>query len=160
MDTTFIAFVALAVFMGLMLYLRSHYKILGALDSRSKEISSDLDNAVMQRETAELDVTEQKRKSAEVGEQAKGVLADARSGAEKIMEEANRALLELTARRTQITESRIAMLEELTRRAILTEIVDMAVLEATEILQKEEMSKDLGKEIIINDLAMLKSRLN
>lgn len=107
-DATFIAFVAFALFFGLLVYLKVPAMVLGALDSRSAAIAKELHDARRLREEAEKLLKDYEAKRAAAEAEAKAIVDTAKEQAAAVAEETRAQMMAAMARRERQAEDRIA----------------------------------------------------
>jgi F-type H+-transporting ATPase subunit b len=110
-DPTFIAQVALALFIGLLIYLKVPGMIAKALDEQSLKIARELDDAQRLRSEAETLLSSFAAKRAQAEAEAKEIVERAKTEADRIAAEARQTLAEQVARRVNAAEDRIARAE-------------------------------------------------
>src|SRR5262245_66663345 len=100
--------VAFVVFLGVLVYYKVPALIAKVLDDRAEVIRKELDEARRVREEAQVLLADYQRKHRSVGEEAEAIVAQARQEAEAFAQETRRNLTETLARRTKLTEEKIA----------------------------------------------------
>src|SRR5213075_2450000 len=93
--------VAFVIFIGLLIYLGVHKKIIEALDHRSARIKAELDEARRLRDEAGKLLAEYQRKQREAEQEAEAIVADAKAEAGRVAAEARVKMEEFVARRTK-----------------------------------------------------------
>jgi F-type H+-transporting ATPase subunit b len=137
---------ALLIFVGLLIYLEVHRKLLGALDQRSARIKSELDEAVRLREEAQALLAEFERKGREAEGEAAAIIAGAKVEAERLTAEAKTRMEDFVARRTKMAETKIAQAEAQALADVKSAAADAAVAAAEKILgaaAKGKVAEDL-----------------
>ncbi len=134
-DATFVALVALIVFVGLMIYLRVPGQVGGMLDKRSQEIAKELSEARRLREEAERFLAEQQDKKLAAEAEAEKIVAAAKDQAFALMGEARVAMKDAAARRQKQAEERIALAEAQASTAVRAAAVDAAIRAAEQALR-------------------------
>jgi F-type H+-transporting ATPase subunit b len=157
-DAAFWATVALAAFIGLVLYLRMPKTIANMLDSRIKKIEDDLDEAKRLREEAQalLANYERKRKAAE--SEAEDIVSAAQEEAKRLSEEASKSLEEYIVRRTRAVEEKIAQAEVQALDEVRARSADVAI-EAARILLTKQMSEK-GDALVTQSIKDVAAKLN
>ncbi len=105
---TEIAFLALLLFIGLLVYLKVPQQIAGALDQKSQAIAHELHEARRLREEAEKLHAEYEAKRAAAESEAKAIVEAAKAQAALVAEETRQSMLAAMARREEQAEDRIA----------------------------------------------------
>jgi F-type H+-transporting ATPase subunit b len=150
--------IALAIFIGLMLYFGIHKAIAKMLDARIAKIETDLADAERLRAEAKALLEEYQRKREEAEKDAEGIVAAAREDAFRLTAEAGAALDALVARRTKSVEDKIAQAEAQAVAEVRARSADLAVEAARVLLQKQmSSSADALVEKSIKEVA---DRLN
>src|SRR5215469_6438572 len=93
--------VAFIVFVGFLLYLGVHRKILAGLDGRAARITAELDDARRLREEAAKLLAEYQSKQHEAEQEAQGIISGAQAEAERLAAEAKAKMEDFVARRTR-----------------------------------------------------------
>jgi F-type H+-transporting ATPase subunit b len=145
---TEIAFVALVLFIGLLVYLKVPAAIMGALDSKSQAIAKELHDARKLREEAEALLAEYEAKRAAAEAEAKAIVESAKEQAALVAEETRANMTAAIKRREQQAEDRIAHAEV---RAAASE----AAIAAAEKLIRERMSDKAQSALIAEGVAEL-----
>src|SRR6188768_749788 len=107
-DATFVATVALVLFLALIVYLKVPGMITKALDGRIKAIETELAEAERLRLEAKFLLEEYESKRQAATKEAEGIVAAAREEAFRLTGEAKTSLEALIARRTKAVEDKIA----------------------------------------------------
>ncbi len=105
---TEIAFVALLMFIILLVYLKVPQQVAGALDQKSQAIAHELHEARRLREEAEKLHAEYEAKRAAAEAEAKAIVETAKEQAALVAEETRQAMMAAMARREEQAEDRIA----------------------------------------------------
>lgn len=156
---TFWAFMALLVFLALMIYLKVPGKITAALDARSAKIRQDLDDARRLREEAQALLAEYARKRTEAEAEAEAIVTQARREAEGLTEEARERMADYVARRTRAVEARIAQAETQAVAEVRGRAIDVAAAAAARILADKAQGAT-GDQLVERSIASVRSRLN
>ena len=128
-DATFWAFVALVLFLGLMVYLKVPGVVTAALDKRADAIRKELDEARRLREEAQALLAEYQRKGREAETEAEEIIDQAKREADALGKEAGRRLDEYVASRTKLAEQKIAQAEAQAITEVRSRSVDVAIAE-------------------------------
>ncbi|MCB9993305.1 MAG: ATP F0F1 synthase subunit B [Hyphomicrobiaceae bacterium] len=157
-DAAFWAFIALIVFIGVVIYLKVPGAITGALDKQIKKIEDDLSEAKRLREEAQAMLAdyERKRKAAEA--EAEEIVSAAREEADRMAREAEESLTELVARRRKAVEEKIAQAEAQAIADVRARSADVAIEAARHLLQ-DQMTKQ-GDDVISASIKEVGDRLN
>jgi F-type H+-transporting ATPase subunit b len=91
--------VAFVIFLGVLLYVGVHNKVIAALDQRGARIKSELDEARRLRDEAQALLTEYQRKQGEAEREAEAIIAEAKAEAERVAAEARGKMEEFVARK-------------------------------------------------------------
>ncbi|AAX73807.1 ATP synthase subunit B 2 [Brucella abortus 01-4165] len=159
MDATFWAFIALVIFVAIVVYMKVPGMIGRTLDERADRIKKELEEARTLREEAQQLLAEYHRKRKEAEKEAGDIVASAEREAKALLEEAKRATEEYVARRNKLAEQKIATAETDAINAVRASAVDLAVAAAGSILAEKVDAKADGN--LFNDaLAQVKSHLN
>jgi F-type H+-transporting ATPase subunit b len=159
MDNTFWAFVALLIFIGVMIYYKVPAMISKSLDERANRIRNELEEARRLREEAQQLLAEYQRKRKEAEKDAADILASAKREADMLLEDAHRKTEEYVVRRTAIAEQKIAQAEREAVNEVRASAVDIAV-EAARKLLAEKVDATTGAELFNSSLQEVKSKLN
>jgi F-type H+-transporting ATPase subunit b len=136
-DATFWATAALVVFLGVAVYLKVPGLIAKALDSRIKQIETELGEAERLRAEAKALLEDYQRRREDAEKEAEGIVAAAREEAFRLTAEAGTALETLIARRTRAVEDKIAQAEAQAVAEVRARSADLAVEAARVLLQKQ-----------------------
>jgi len=156
---TFYAFVALVIFLGLMVYLGVHKVILAALDKRGAKIATELSEAVRLREEAQALLAEYGRKALEAEAEAQAIIASAKAEALHLTEETARSLQDLIARRTKTAEAKIAQAESQAVAAVRSRAADIAIAAAEAVL-KAKTTGDIAADVMSRSIADVGAKLH
>lgn len=158
MDATFWATVALAVFIGLMFYLKVPGKVTGALDKRADDIRNELDQARKLREEAQALLAEYQRKRRDAEKEAEAIVESAKREADAIAAESKSKLDDYVARRTKTAEQKIAQAEQKAIQEVRILAAERAIA-ASEIVLAGKLS-DGGAALIKSSIAEVKAKLS
>ena len=128
MDATFWAFIALVIFVGVIVYFKVPGMIGKSLDERAAKIRNELEEAQRLREEAHQLLGEYQKKRKEAEQDASEIIAAAKREAESLVEDAHKKTEEYVARRTALAELKISQAE----RDAVAEVRSLAVDVATE----------------------------
>lgn len=158
MDNSFWAFVALLIFLGILLYLKVPATITNALDGRANKIRADLDEAKRLRDEAKALLDEYKKKREAAEAEARDIVAAASREAELIAAEARAKSEDYVRRRTALAEQKIGQAEAEAVNAVRGSAVDVAIAASHKILSGRG-AKD-NADLFKQALADVKARLN
>lgn len=157
-DAAFWAFVALAVFVVVIVYLKVPGMIGKALDGRIKAIENELAEAERLRQEAKFLLEEYEAKRQAATTEAEGIVAAAREEAFRMTAEAKTSLETLIARRTRAVEDKIAQAESQAVAEVRARSADVAIEAARAVLTRQMSQKsDALVEQAIKDVG---SKLN
>jgi F-type H+-transporting ATPase subunit b len=151
--------VAFVLFIGVIIYVGGHKKIIEALDRRSARIKAELDEARRLREEAQKLLAEYQRKQREAEQEAEAIVADARAEAERVAAEARSKMEEFVARRTRLAETKIGQAEAQALADVRAAAADAAVAAAETILRETAKGK-VADDLIAQGIADVKAKLN
>ncbi len=151
--------VAFVLFVGVLIYVGVHKKLIEALDHRSNRIQAELDEARRLRDEAGKLLAEYQRKQREAEREAEAIIADARAEAGRVAAEARVKMEEFIARRTKLAESKIAQAEAQALADVRAAAADAAVSAAEKILRDTAKGK-IADDLIIQGIAAAKAKLN
>lgn len=138
---TFVALLALLVFLAIAWRMGALKAIFGGLDSRADAISKELDEAKDLREQAAEALAAAERKQQDADEEAKAIIAQAKTDAKEMMKEARKDLADRLVRREALAEARIARAESEATEEVRRAAADAAT-EAAKALLAGDASTD------------------
>jgi F-type H+-transporting ATPase subunit b len=121
-------------FIGLLIYLGAHRRLIDALDARQSRIKTELDEAKRLREEAQALLAEFERKGLAAESEAEAIIESAKTEAERLAAEAKVRMEDFVARRTQMAEAKIAQAEAQALADVRAAAADAAVGAAEKIL--------------------------
>jgi F-type H+-transporting ATPase subunit b len=151
--------VAFVLFIGVIVYVGGHKKIIETLDHRSARITAELDEARRLRDEAGKLLAEYQRKQREAEREAEAIVADARAEAERVAAEARVKMEEFVARRTKLAETKISQAEAQALADVRAAAADAAVSAAEKILRDTAKGK-IADDLIAQGIADVKAKLN
>jgi F-type H+-transporting ATPase subunit b len=151
--------VSFVLFVGVILYVGAHKKVLDALDQRSARIKSELDEARRLRDEAAQLLAEYQRKQGEAEREAQAIIADAKAEAGRVAAEARVKMEEFVARRTKLAEAKIGQAEAQALADVRAAAADAAVSAAEKIL-RETAKGPVADGLIAQGIADVKAKLN
>jgi len=158
-DAEFWVATAFVIFLGILLYLRVHNKILDALDQRSLRIKAELDAARTLRDEAMALLNEYKRKQRDAEQEAAAIVSAAKVEAERLTTEAKAKVDDVLMRRTKMAETKIAQAEAQALADVRAAAANAAIAAAEKILNKT-VTGDVADRLISRGVEDLKSKLN
>lgn len=159
MDATFWAFVALVIFLAIVVYLKVPGTLGAALDKRATKIASDLEDARRLREEAQQLLAEYQRKRKEAEQEAASIIEAAKSEAGQLVAEARQKSEEFVTRRSAMAEQKIAQAEREAVNEVRAAAVDIATEAARKLLELKVDAK-AGADLFKSSLSDLKAKLN
>jgi F-type H+-transporting ATPase subunit b len=158
-DETFFAFVALIIFLALIVYLKVPGMMAKSLDDRADQIRNDLAEAKRLREEAQHLLAEYQRKRKEAEADAAHIVAAAEREAEMLTAEARKKTEEFVTNRTALSEAKIKQAEEDAVKAVRSAAVDLAIAAAGTVIAKQADGK-VQSQLFETAVGEVKSRLN
>ncbi|WEZ84996.1 F0F1 ATP synthase subunit B [Rhizobium sp. 32-5/1] len=156
---TFWATVGLVLFLALAAYLKVPAMLAKALDERANKITNELDEAKRLREEAQALLVEYQRKRKDAETEAAQIVAAAEREAEMLTAEAKLKTEEFVARRTALSEQKIAQAESDAITAVRSAAVDLAVAAAESVIAAKSDAAVQGK-LFSQAISDVKARLN
>ena len=151
--------VAFVLFVGLILYVGAHKKMIDALDHRSARIKTELDEARKLRDEAAKLLADYQRKQKEAEREAEAIVAEAKAEAERIAAESHTKMEEFVARRTRLAETKISQAEAQALADVRAAAADAAVSAADRIL-RDTAKGQVADNLIARGIADVKAKLN
>jgi F-type H+-transporting ATPase subunit b len=151
--------IAFLFFIGLLVYLGVHRKLLDALDQRQTRIKSELDEAKRLREEAETLLAELERKGREAETEAQAIISGAMAEAERIAAEAKARIEELVMRRTKIAEGKIVQAEVQAVADVRSAAAEAAAAAAAKILSVAAKGK-VAENLLSQGIEDIKAKFN
>ena len=133
--------------------------ILASLDAKIAKIKDELAAAEKLREDAQATLAEYERKQRDAIKEAEAILAQARSEAETLRDEAEKRIAEVLARREQNTLDKIAQAEARVTQEVKNMAVDLAI-EASTAMIKKNMVGAAADKLIDASIKETGSKLN
>lgn len=153
------AFIALLIFLGIVVYMKVPGAIARSLDQRAAQIAAELEQAKSLREEAQQLLAEYQRKRQEAENEAASILSSAEKEAAQLREEARAKSEDYVARRTALAEQKIRQAEADAINEVRSSAVDIAVAAAERLMADKVDAKAAG-DLFKSSLAELKGRLN
>jgi F-type H+-transporting ATPase subunit b len=154
-------FVALGfvIFLGLLVYLGAHRRVIDGIDSRRNRIKAELEEAVRLRREAEAVLAEFERKGREAENEAAAIIAGAKAEAERLAVDAKARMEEFVARRTKMAEAKIAQAEAQALADVRAAAADTAVAAAEKILAAAAKGK-VADDLVAQGIDSVKKQFN
>ncbi len=156
---TLLVFLSLLCFLGVLVYLKVPGMISTALDKRSDDIRSNLEEARKLREEGQALLAEYQRKRQEAEDEAKDIIDLAKREAAALADEAKARMEDYVERRTRAVEQRIAQAESQAVADVRSSAIDVAALAAARVAASEAEGS-AGDKLIEASIASLKDKLN
>src|SRR5579871_5506462 len=138
--------IAFVIFLGVLVYLGAHRRLIDGIDRRQARIKAELEEAVRLREEARAVLAEFERKAREAETEAASIIASAKAEAERLAAEAKARMEDFVLRRTKMAEAKIAQAEAQAMADVRAAAADTAVAAAEKILSaaaKGKVAEDL-----------------
>lgn len=145
LTATEVAFIGLALFVGLLIYLKVPAAIMGALDTRSQAIAHELHEARRLREEAEKLLAEYEAKRVAAEAEAKAIVDGAKEQAAAVAEETRQSMMAAMARREKQAEDRIASAQTKAADEVRAAATDAAIAAAEKLLRAQVNDAAQGK---------------
>jgi F-type H+-transporting ATPase subunit b len=158
-DAEFWVAVSFVIFVGILIYVRVHQKVLVALDDRQERIKSELAEARRLREEAAALLAQYQRKQQEAEGEAQGIIAQANAEAERMAAGAKVKMEEFIARRTQTAETKIAQAEAQALADVRAAAAEAAVGAAEKILTATAKGK-IADDLLAQGIEDVRKKLN
>jgi len=152
---TEIAFLALVLFFGLLVYLKVPAMILGGLDKQRQAIADELHDARRMREEAEKLLAEYEAKRVAAETEAKAIVDAAKEQAAAVAEETRQSMMAAMARREKQAEDRIKSAETKATDEVRAAAAEAAIA-AAEKLIRESMSDKAQAALVASGASDLK----
>ena len=151
--------VAFVIFIGVLIYVGAHKKMLEALDHRSARIKAELDEARRLRDEAAKLLADYQKKQREAEKEAEAIVADAKAEAERVAADSRAKMEEFVARRTKLAESKIGQAEAQALADVRAAAAEAAVSAAEQILRATAKG-ELADKLVARGIADVKAKLN
>ena len=151
--------VAFVIFIGVLLYVGAHKKMLEALDHRSARLKAELDEARRLRDEAASLLAEYQKKQRQAEKEAAAIVADAKAEAERVAVESRAKMEEFVARRTKLAESKIGQAEAQAMADVRAAAAEAAVTAAEQILRATAKGQ-VADDLVARGIADVKAKLN
>jgi F-type H+-transporting ATPase subunit b len=151
--------VAFVIFLGLLVYLGAHRRVIDGIDQRQARIKTELDEARRLREEAQALLAEYQRKHGEADREAEAIIASANVEAERLAAEGKARMEDFVTRRTKMAETKIAQAEAQALAEVRSAAADAAVAAAEKILSTATKGK-IADDLVARGIADLRKRFN
>lgn len=158
-QATLWVFLALVIFIGILIWAGVPGKMATALDARANRIRKELDEARTLREEAQHLLAEYQRKRRQAEQEAADIVEAAKREADQIVVDAKTRTEDFVSRRTAAAEAKIAQAERDAVAEVRSSAVDIAVSAARKLMESKADAKS-GAEMFKSSLDELKARLN
>jgi F-type H+-transporting ATPase subunit b len=151
--------IAFVLFLGLLVYLGAHRRIIGGIDQRQERIKAELDEAVRFREEARAVLVEFERKGCEAESEAAAIIAGAKVEAERLAAEAKTRMEDFVVRRTKMAENKIAQAEAQALADVRSAAAETAVAAAEKILTATAKGK-IAEDLLAKGIEDIRTKFN
>ena len=151
--------IAFVIFLGLLVYLGAHRRVIDGIDQRQARIKTELDEARRLREEAQALLAEYQRKHGEADREAEAIIASANVEAERLAAEGKARMEDFVTRRTKMAETKIAQAEAQALAEVRSAAADAAVAAAAKILSTATKVK-IADDLLARGIADLRKRFN
>ena len=151
--------VAFVLFLGILVYVGAHRRVIDGIDQRQARIKAELEEARRLREEAQALLVEYQRKRHEADREAEAIIATANAEAERLAAEGKARLEDFVARRTKMAETKIAQAEAQALADVRSSAADAAVAAAEKILSTTAKGK-IGDDLLASGIADLRKGFN
>ncbi len=151
--------VAITLFFILIIWKKIPAIFAKMLDERSREIEDQLENARSLREEAAALVAKYERDQREAEKQAEELMKNAEAEVNNLVAESKVQLSELTKRRGEVAEQKIAQAEAAALKEIRTLTVDIATSAARDLIEAN-MKKEDHEALIKSSTEKLDAKLH
>src|SRR6202030_1603145 len=151
--------VAFVLFLGILVYVGAHRRVIDGIDQRQARIKAELEEARRLREEAQALLVEYQRKRHDADREAEPIIATANAEAERLAAEGKTRLEDFVARRTKMAETKIAQAEAQALADVRSAAAEAAVAAAETILARTVKAK-VAEDLIAKGIADLKGKLN
>jgi F-type H+-transporting ATPase subunit b len=151
--------VAFVLFLGLLVYMGAHRRVLDGIDARRTRIKSELDEAVRLRQEAQAVLAEFERKGREAETEAAAIIAGAKAEAERLAVEAKARMEDFVVRRTKMAETKIAQAEAQAVADVRSAAAEIAVAAAEKILAVAAKGQ-VAEDLLAKSIADVRKRFN
>ena len=151
--------VAFVLFLGILVYVGAHRRVIDGIDQRQARIKAELEEARRLREEAQALLAEYQRKRHDADREAEAIIATANAEAERLAAEGKTRLEDFVARRTKMAETKIAQAEAQALADVRSSAADAAVAAAEKILSTTAKGK-IADDLLARGIADLRKGFN
>jgi F-type H+-transporting ATPase subunit b len=151
--------IAFVIFIGVLIYVGVHKKIIEALDHRAIRIKNELDEARKLRDEAAALLAEYQKKQREAEREAAAIVAEAKAEAVRVAAESHAKVEEFVARRTKLAETKIGQAEAQALADVRAAAAEAAVAAAEKILRATTKG-DIADKLVVRGIQDVKAKLN
>jgi F-type H+-transporting ATPase subunit b len=151
--------VAFVLFLGLLVYMGAHRRVITAIDDRQTRIKAELDEAVRLRQEAQAVLAEFERKGRDAENEAAAIIAGAKAEAERLAVEAKAKMEDFVVRRTKMAEAKIAQAEAQALADVRAAAADTAVAAAEKILAAAAKGK-VAEDLLAKGIEDVRNKFN
>jgi len=151
--------VAFVLFLGILVYVGAHRRVIDGIDQRQARIKAELEEARRLREEAQALLVEYQRKRHDADREAEAIIATANAEAERLAAEGKTRLEDFVARRTKMAETKIAQAEARALADVRSSAADAAVAAAEKILSTTAKGK-IADDLLARGIADLRKGFN
>jgi F-type H+-transporting ATPase subunit b len=151
--------IAFVIFLGILIYMGAHRRVIDAIDARQARIKSELDEAVRLRQEAQAVLAEFERKAREAEGEAASIVAAAKAEAERLAVEAKARMEDFVVRRTKMAEAKIAQAEAQALADVRAAAADTAVAAAEKILSAATKGR-VAEDLLARGIADVRAKFN
>jgi F-type H+-transporting ATPase subunit b len=151
--------VAFVLFLGILVYVGAHRRVIDGIDQRQARIKAELEEARRLREEAQALLVEYQRKRHEADREAEAIIATANAEAERLAAEGKTRMEDFVARRTKMAETKIAQAEAQALADVRSSAADAAVAAAEKILSTTAKGK-IADDLLARGITDLRKSFN
>jgi F-type H+-transporting ATPase subunit b len=151
--------VAFVLFLGILVYVGAHRRVIDGIDQRQARIKAELEEARRLREEAQALLVEYQRKRHDADREAEAIIATANAEAERLAAEGKTRLEDFVARRTKMAETKMAQAEAQALADVRSSAADAAVAAAEKILSTTAKGK-IADDLLARGIADLRKGFN
>jgi F-type H+-transporting ATPase subunit b len=151
--------VAFVIFLGVLVYLGAHRRVIDGIDGRQARIKAEIDEAVRLREEAKALLAEYERRGREAETEAAAIIASAKGEAERLAAEAKTKMEDFVLRRTKMAEAKIAQAEAQALADVRAAAADTSVAAAEKILAAAAKGK-VAENLLAQGIEDIKKKFN
>jgi len=151
--------IAFVIFIGVLLYVGVHKKVIEALDHRAARIKNELDEARKLRDEAAALLAEYQKKQRAAEQEAQAIVTEAKAEAERVAAESHAKVEEFVAPRTKLAETKISQAEAQALADVRAAAAEAAVTAAEKIL-RETTKGQLADDLVARGIQDVKAKLN